>query len=253
MQGGGLTTRNAWFYASGEFGSALTWNMFSAFILYYYTNVALLPAAAVGTLLLVSRVFDAVLDPVIGLLVDRTKTRWGKARPYLVLGVLPFSVLFVLSFTVMGDSTESRMVYAWVTFMLAGILYSLFYIPYNALMPLITSDGRDKIRLGSMRSMAASAGSLAMYATVTALIASLGGGSEQLGYTLTSGVMAAANAISILLVFFWVKERHFPAEVATGNLRDGLRGMFSNPVWLLMSGVGLLLFIRLGAMVSATA
>lgn len=248
-----LGVRGALLYSIGEVGANLTWNMVSGFILVYYTNVALLPVASVGIMLFVTRVLDAVIDPLIGVAVDRTRTRWGRARPYIFLGTLPFVFVTFLAFSVPRWPTASKLVYAYVTFMLAGILYSVIYIPYNALMPLMTSDPTDKLRISSYRAMAAAAGSIMMYGSMMALVGRLGRGDQHLGFSLTSAIMCTATAVAMLIVFFYCKERPESRTPTAGeSLRAGLSGMMRNPVWLIAAGFAFLLFVRLGAMVSIT-
>jgi GPH family glycoside/pentoside/hexuronide:cation symporter len=248
-----LGVRGALVYSTGEVGGNLVWNMVSGFILLYYTNVALLPVAAVGLMLFLTRVLDAVIDPLIGIAVDRTRTRWGRARPYLLAGSVPFVIVTVLTFSVPQWSVGAKLIYAYVTFTLAGILYSVIYIPYNALLPLMTSNPEDKLRVSSYRAMAASAGSIIMYSSMMALVAWLGHGNQQIGFTATSCIMGIAAALSMMLVFAYCRER--PEAERAGpreTMRAGISGMLRNPVWLIVAAFAFFLFIRLGSLVSVT-
>lgn len=253
MKSAALGTRGALCFAAGEVGANLTWNMISGFILFYYTNVVLLPAAAVGTMLLLTRVLDAVVDPMVGILVDKTRSRWGRARPYLIAGSVPFVIVTFLTFSVPLGSTSAMLIYAYITFTLAGMLFSLLYIPYNAMLPLITSDPAEKLRISSLRAIGASLGSIVMYSSMMYLVNTLGGHNQRLGFSITSAIMGTTTALSMLLVFRTTRER--PLESANAqrqSLRVGLNGMIHNPIWLRVSALALLIFIRLGAMVSAT-
>jgi GPH family glycoside/pentoside/hexuronide:cation symporter len=240
-------------YATGEVGANLTWNMVSGFILIYYTNVALLPVASVGVMLFLTRVLDSVIDPLIGVAVDRTRTRFGRARPYLILGAIPFLLITIATFSVPDWSAGAKLTYAYVTFTLAGILYSAIYIPYNALLPLMTSDPVEKLRISSYRAMGAAAGSIIMYSSMMMLVGWTGGGNQRLGFSITSAIMGSATAVAMLAVFYFCRER--PEAVGPGTrepLRSGLLGMLHNPVWLIVAGFSFVMFIRLGAMVSMT-
>ena len=249
-----MGTRNALGFAAGEFGANLTWNMISGFILFYYSNVMLLPVAAIGTMLLATRVLDAVIDPAIGIAVDRTNTRWGRARPYLFAATLPFVVVTVLTFSVPDWSADRQLIYAYVTFTLAGILFSLLYIPYNAMLPLLTSDPAEKLRISSYRAIAAAAGSIVMYSSLMYLVNTLGRGNQRMGFSLTSAVMGLATALSMLLVFVTTRERPIAPGTQTHHpLQASIGGMLRNPAWLMVAAYALFLFIRLGSMVSATA
>ena len=249
----GLSARETYAYAAGEFGSNLTWNMYSGFILFYYTNTVLLPVAAVGTLLLLTRVLDAVIDPLIGVAVDRTRTRFGRARPWLIAAAFPFMLITALSFSVPAWSVHAKLVYAYITFTLAGMLFSGIYIPYSSMLPLMTSDPSDKLRIGGLRAMAASAGSIVIYGVMLHLVNLFGHGSAQRGFTLTATLMGASTALGMLLVFWQCRERtHLHETGLRENLSAGLAGMIRNPVWLIVTGFALAMFIRLGALVSLT-
>ncbi len=120
-------------YALGDFGLNLYWSSISAFLLIFYTDVMLLPAAAVGTLILVTKIGDAIADPLMGMLADRTRTRWGHFRPWLLWGALPLAATGVLAFTVPPLGADMRLLWAYVTFSLMMLAYTVVSIPYSAL------------------------------------------------------------------------------------------------------------------------
>jgi len=249
-----LRPATAGIYALGQVASDLTWNMYTGFILYYYTNVVLLPIAAAGTVLLAGRVFDALVDPIIGVLVDRTRTRLGRARPWILASAVPFALITVLSFRVPAWSTPAKLLYAYITFTLAGVCYSLVYVPYNALMPLMSSDPVDKLRLGSLRAVGSSGGSIVIYGAMMAAVGLLGGGDAQRGFTLASGVVVLASTVMYLLVVAYCRERAPTAESSPApSIGAGLRNLFRNPVWVIVALFALLMLVRLGVLVSATA
>lgn len=248
-----IGVRGAILYAAGEAGSNLTWNMVSGFILVYYTNVALLPVAAVGLMLFLTRVLDAVIDPLIGVAVDRTRTRWGRARPYLMFGTVPFVFITFLTFSVPHWSQGAKLAYAYVTFTLAGILYSIIYIPYNALLPLMTSNPTDKLRISSYRATASAVGSVIMYGSMMVLVGWFGRGDQHLGFSITSALMGTTTALSMLVVFYFCRERAQTDRPKQNlSIRAGLTGMIRNPVWLIVASFSFFVFVRLGAMVSIT-
>jgi GPH family glycoside/pentoside/hexuronide:cation symporter len=251
---GQLTARETYAYAVGEFGANLTWNMYSGFILFYYTNTVLLPVAAVGTLLLLTRMLDAVIDPLIGVAVDRTRTGFGRARPWLIGASLPFVIVTAMSFSVPDWSVQAKLIYAYATFTVAGILFSAIYIPYGSLLPLMTSNPRDKLRVGSLRAMAASAGSIVIYGSMLHLVGLFGNGHAQLGFSVTATVMGLLTAACMALVFRVCRERPpLHTTMQQEKLSAGLAGMIRNPVWLIVTGFALAMFTRLGALVSMTA
>lgn len=124
-----LRRREKLAYGAGDLASNLSWNFVGSFLLFYYTDVAGVPIALLGTLFLVARLLDAVIDPFIGVLVDRTRTRFGRARPYLLFAAVPFGVLGVLTFAVPDVGDTGKLVYAFVTYLTLGILFSLVNVP----------------------------------------------------------------------------------------------------------------------------
>jgi GPH family glycoside/pentoside/hexuronide:cation symporter len=251
---GKLRERAIFSYASGELGANLGWNMFSGFILFYYTNVALLPAAAVGTLLLLTRVLDAFIDPAMGVIVDRTRTRWGRARPWLVGAAIPFAIVAVMSFSIPDWSPDAKLVWAALTFTIAGLLFSTLYVPFGALLPLMTSDPVEKLRIGGLRAMGASLGSIIVYMGMLPLVGWLGGADRQVGFTSAAAVMVALAAATMLATFVFCRERISQVGQAQKlSILRTMRLLAGNPIWRIVSLFALVMMFRLGALVSVTA
>ncbi|WP_242153415.1 MULTISPECIES: glycoside-pentoside-hexuronide (GPH):cation symporter [unclassified Sphingomonas] len=238
-------------YGAGEVGANLGWTFVTGFLLVYYTDVALLPVAALGTLMLVTRTLDAVFDPIVGLIVDRSSSRWGKARPFLLFACIPFAIGLVLTFTVPAASLGTKLLYAYGTFTLLGLLYSLVYVPYNALMPLITAEQKERVQLGSIRAVAGSLGSIVVYGA-TLPIVTAAGGAEKGGFGTAAAVMAGAMVLLMLATFLSCRER--PAldtgQPAT-SLRVSLARMFGNRAWRRAFGSAVLLFVRISVTVAS--
>lgn len=162
-------------YGMGDMGFSLPYNMASGFLLIYYINVVRLPAAAVGTIFLVARLMDAVIDLAVGVAVDRTRTRWGRTRPYFLFTAVPYAVLSVAVFAVPDSwGQTAQLIYAFLTFKALGIMMSLGAIPYTALMPMMTSDTSERLKLGGMRSIGTSVSVVLGTAAVQPILAHLG-------------------------------------------------------------------------------
>jgi GPH family glycoside/pentoside/hexuronide:cation symporter len=240
-------------YGLGDFACGLSWNAVGAFLLYFYTNVALLPAAAVGTLFLLSRLFDAGVDLGVGQLVDRTRSRWGRTRPYFLFTALPFCILLVLTFTTIDGSVGARLAYAYVTFSLLGILYSFLAVPFSALMPMMTRHHGDRMQLGSARAIGTSISVILATAATMPLVGLLGGGNERLGFALAAGIFAALTLAALLNLFFNCKERYHD-EVPRGTaIWPQVRAMVGNRAWLVTFLFCTLNFLRFGCVISVTA
>ncbi len=149
-------------YSLGDTASNLFFQTFILFLLYFYTDVFGLPAAAVGTMFLVTRIWDAFFDPIVGMLSDRTHTRWGKFRPFLLWFALPFGLIGALTFTTPGFGTPGKLIYAYVTCSFMMTLYSAISVPYSALMGAITSSSEQRTVLSFCRFASAFAGGLLM-------------------------------------------------------------------------------------------
>lgn len=250
-----LTWKEKLSYGGGSVASNLSWNMVAGFLIVYYTDIALLPAAAVGTLVLVTRIVDAAFDPVVGVLVDRTRTRFGKVRPYMLFAPIPFAILCVLTFLVPDASQTTKLIYACVTFGLLGLAYSFLFVPYGALQPTLTSDPRAQLQLSGIRAMGTSVASIIVYALVlptVAWFAARGGGH---GYAGAAAVFAVATAALYWNVFANCRERIMVAETPTERVSIGksLRALMHNKIWIIAMVFEVLIFIRLGLMVPAMA
>jgi len=240
-------------YGLGDFACGLSWNAVGAFLLYFYINVALLPAAAVGTLFLLSRLFDAGVDLGVGVMVDRTRTRWGRTRPYFLLTAIPFAILLVLTFTTIDGSTGTKLAYAYVTFGLLGILYSFLAVPFSALMPMMTRDHGTRMQLGSARPIGTSISVILATAATMPLVGWLGGGNERLGFALVAAIFAILTLAALLNLFVSCKERYYDDAPAASAVLPSVGAMLRNRAWLVTFLFCLLNFLRFGCVISVTA
>ena len=146
-------------YGFGDAASSMFWKLFGMYLMFFYTDIFGIPAAVVGTMLLVTRIGDAAFDPFVGIVADRTNTRWGKFRPYLLWMAIPVGIIVVLTFTTPDISTSGKIVYAYVTYSLMMILYSMINVPYASLMGVMTDDGKQRTTLATYRFIFAFGGS----------------------------------------------------------------------------------------------
>jgi GPH family glycoside/pentoside/hexuronide:cation symporter len=228
-------------YGFGDFASSMFWKIFSMYLLFFYTDVFGLPAAVVGTMFLITRVWDTFFDPVVGVVADRTSSAWGKFRPYLLWMALPFGVIGTLMFVTPPFGYTGKLVYAYATYSLMMMVYSMINVPYASLLGVISSDPRDRNTLSSFRMVFAFAGSFVSLLLIDPLVRMFGAaaGSVQTGWTL--GVMA----ISVLCVIFFLgcfsftRERVLPISEAGRSLRDDLRDLVGNKPWWILLGAGI--------------
>lgn len=161
-------------YGFGDAASSMFWKLFGMYIMFFYTDVFGISAAVVGTMFLVTRVGDAIFDPFVGILADRTNTRWGKFRPYLLWMAIPFGIIGVLTFTTPDFSVTGKIVYAYITYSLMMIVYSMINVPYASLMGVMTADGKERTTLATFRFIFAFGGSFLVLGLFQPLFDSLG-------------------------------------------------------------------------------
>ena len=157
----GIRLREKIGYGLGDTASSMLWKLFSVYLMFFYTDICGIDAWVVGVLFLVTRIWDSLLDPVVGLLCDRTSSRWGTFRPWLLWGALPFGALGVLTFYMPEWGTGGKVVYATVTYSLMMIVYSSVNVPYAALLGVMSADPHERTVLAAFRMAFAAAGILA--------------------------------------------------------------------------------------------
>lgn len=161
-------------YGFGDAASSMFWKLFGMYLMFFYTDVFGITAAVAGTMMLITRVGDAVIDPLIGIMGDRTNTRWGKFRPYLLWIAIPFGIIGVLTFTTPALSMTGKIIYAYVTYCLMMIIYSLINVPYASLMGVMTADGKERTTLATFRFIFAFGGSFLVLGLYQPLFDSFG-------------------------------------------------------------------------------
>jgi GPH family glycoside/pentoside/hexuronide:cation symporter len=241
-------------FGCGDFASVLYWQTFMRYLPYYYTDVFGLTAGALATMLLVSRIWDGINDPIVGMFADRTESRWGKFRPYILYGCVPFALLGVLTFTTPDLGATGKLIWAYVTYNGLMMLYTTVNIPYTALMGVMTSNPVERTRLSSVKFMFAFSAGMVISAALLPLVTALGGAANpQRGWQLAFVVVGVVAVAFFLVTVFGTKERIKPApEANTSVLRD-LRFLVTNRAWVLLLCTTLtwILFIAVRSSVSA--
>jgi len=222
---GRLRVSNYVAYASGDVANNLAFSMSSMFLLIYYTDVVGISAATAGTLLLLVRAFDAFADLFAGRVVDSTSTRWGKFRPFLLWGSLPLLLLNVAIFTVPNVGDSGKVAYAYVSYAVFGLAYSLVNIPYGSLATAMTQDPTERARLASLRVIGANLAILLLAAAVSPQLK--GSGDLQRSLTFTTLALVAAGMPLYLFTFFGTRERVRREEDRVG-FRETARTLRAN-------------------------
>jgi len=240
-------------YGAGDFASCLYWAAFGSFLLKFYTDVFGIAGAAAGTLFLFARIWDGVNDPLLGAVADRTRSRWGQFRPYLLFGAVPFAVAGVLLFTTPDLGPQGKIVWAWITYNLMMMLYTTVNIPYTALLGTITSSSIERTSISSIKFLFAFGAGLVVKATLPFLTEALGGGDLRRGYELTFVVYGVVAAALFLVTFAFTRQRVAPPPAQRTRLLHDLGDLVSNGPWLVLLAATLpfILFVAIRGTITA--
>lgn len=231
-------------YGFGDFASSMFWKLFSMFLMIYYTDVVEISPASVGTMFLLTRLWDGLNDPIMGLVSDRTKTSMGKFRPYLLWVAIPFGLIGVLTFSTPDLGPSGKLIYAYVTYTLMMMVYTAINVPYSSLMGVMTSDTKERTSLASFRFIGAYSGGIFMTATVPYLLdffRNLGSNDAQ-SYQYTVAIYAVLAAFFFIMTYKWTKERVKPLNEKT-SIKNDLKDLAKNAQWFIMLGAGIAVLI----------
>lgn len=224
-------------YGFGDMASSMFWKVFSYYLPFFYSNVFGLSLIDAGVLVLVTRIWDAVSDPMMGVVADRTTTRWGKYRPYLLWIAAPFSICGILLFTTPDWSYGAKLLWAYVTYILMMTVYTGINVPYGAMLGVMSDKPADKTVFSSFRMLFAYAGSfiaLASWQPLCDMFERNFGTSMQTSWQLAMTVIAGACFVLFLLCFKLTRER--VKTVSRVSVGKDFRGLLSNrPWWLLIA------------------
>jgi GPH family glycoside/pentoside/hexuronide:cation symporter len=226
-----LTIKEKIGYGLGDAASNFFFQVFNIFLLYYYTDVFGINPALVGVMFIVTKVIDAVSDPVMGLIADRTTTRWGKFRPYLFWGAIPYGVLGYAMFAGPELSESGKLIYAYVTYTLMMLAYTVINIPYSALLGVMSSNSVERTSLSSYRFVCAFSAAWVIGTFVTPLKNILGGGDEAQGFRLTMMLFAVISIALFWVTFATTRERIKPLQEKS-DLKLDFQAMLTNLPWI---------------------
>ena len=201
-----LSARARYGFAIGDFGFNVYWQGLGLFLIYFQTDVLGIPAAWAGACYLIASVWDGMTDPVMGVIADRTRTRWGKYRPFLLFGSVPLAIAFALAFSAPRLPLPWLIAYTLVMQMLVRALYTALAIPYSSLSVAITRDSAERTTLTGLRMQCAFLGGVAVAYLMPALAGWLGNAQTRNGYELAALVIGALATASFLLCFVSVRE-----------------------------------------------
>jgi GPH family glycoside/pentoside/hexuronide:cation symporter len=221
-------------YALGDTASNFFFQTFNIFLTYYYVDVWGIPATALLWMMPIVRLIGAFDDPIMGLIADRTQTRWGKFRPYLLWGAIPYGICGYVMFAGPNLGPHARLVYAYVTYALMLTSYTVINVPYSSLLGVISPSSRTRTLASSFRFVGAFTGALLISLFVRPLVKHLGGGNEMHGFRSTMAIFAVASVLMFWIAFATTRERVTPPAGQKTNVWEELSELFRNWPWVML-------------------
>ena len=224
-------------YGFGDMSSSMFWKIFSYYLPFFYSNIFGLSLVDAGVLVLVTRIWDAVSDPMMGIIADRTNTRWGKYRPYLLWVAPFFSIAGILLFTTPDLNYGGKLVWAYVTYIIMMTVYTGINVPYGAMLGVMTDDTNEKTVFSSFRMFFAYGGSFLSLFLWEPLTNMTGGYNTPKGWFWAMFVIAAACFVMFIICFMMTRE-HLKT-VSTVSVGSDFKALLTNKPWWLLIGAAL--------------
>lgn len=238
-------------YGMGDFGNNIVWQMMAMFLPFYYTDVYGLDPIHAATMFLVLRVVDAVTDPLVGMWVDRTRTKYGTCRPFILFGTIPLAISFVMLFFVPPVDESGKLIYAYTCYILVTLSYTMVNVPFSAMAGFLSKDSDERTSLQSYRFGLGMIAGVFVAATTLNLVEFLGGGDQQRGYLLTAIIFATLISACLYYCFFTVAERYPMAELPQGekttlvDLFTDIKTAFTNNQLVVLFVANIIFFVTL--------
>lgn len=225
-------------YGLGDFANNFSWAFVASFLMYFWTDVLGVSAAFGGTIMLVSRFWDAINDPIVGTLADRTRTKWGSYRPWLLWSAIPMAIINILAFTAFPISSQAgRNAYALVTFFILVFIFTCVNIPYSAMSAAASLNTNERAKMASFRLIGSYAGSLIVANYTLKLVEKFGSGDAAQGYMMTAVLYSVIMVVFLLVCFAGTKEVCRPVNKEKIPLRESFKALKGNaPVLILCLG-----------------
>jgi glycoside/pentoside/hexuronide:cation symporter, GPH family len=229
-----LTFGEKFGYSLGDLAANFIFQAMLALQLDFYTHTFGLTAAQAGTLFLVVGLGVACLNPIMGMIADRTSSRFGKFRPWLLWSALPFGIIGVLTFTTPNISPAAKLIYAWTTYILLRVVYTVNNVPYASITAVMTLDPDERTSISSYRQIAANSAGFIIASLAIPMVRFFGQGNDARGYQYTMGLLSALSVVFFLIAFAVTKERIQPDPQQKTSLAQDLSDLFKNRPWVML-------------------
>lgn len=230
-------------YGASDCAYNLIFNVVTAYMMFYYTDVAGISLLSVGTLFLVVRVLDAVAGPVVGALIDKTHTKWGKVRPWFLWFGAPFAIIGFLAFSVPDFGGVAKIVYVYITYVMMNFLAVCVTTPCTALLPNLTTNTQERVNANAFRNVGGQIGVIASGMLTLPLVNLIGRGNQQLGFTLTMFLYGVICAGLLFMTFVNTRERVFTPKEKEPPFAKSFMAMIHNGPWWILVLLNFVIFI----------
>jgi GPH family glycoside/pentoside/hexuronide:cation symporter len=230
-------------FGFGDFGFNLYWTTAASFLAAFYTDVFGISAAAAGTMVFVTRIVDAITDPVMGAVADRTESRFGKFRPYLLVGGIPLAAAGVLTFTTPDLDDVGKLIWAYATYSFLMLAYTVVSMPYSALSGVMTARSQERTTLISLRFLFAFTGGALVNKFTLPLVESLGNGDAARGWQLTMVLYGALAMVIFCVTFATTRERIAPPQKEPTRPLEDIRDLLRNRPWLILFALAMIIMM----------
>ena len=232
-------------YSLGDLSANLIFQTLMTFIAFFYTDVYKIPPAAASAIIFTGGMLGACFNPIMGIIADRTTTRWGKFRPWILWTALPFGAMAILTFSTPNFSAHGKIIYAMLTYMFLVIVYSANNLPYSALSGVLTGDMAERNSISSYRFLAVMIAKFIVQVLLLPLVLILGGGDKVLGFEKTIGIFAVVGVIFFIITFLTTRERVIPTAEQKSSIKQDLSDLVKNKPWIAMLVLTIFIFITL--------
>lgn len=233
-------------YSLGDLAANLIFQTLMMFLAYYYVDVYKLSSGHASTIILTGGLLGACFNLIMGPIADRTRTRWGKFRPWILWTSIPFALSAILAFTTPDFGTTGKIIYAFTTFVFLMMMYSMNNLPYSALSGVLTGNMAERNSLSSYRFIAVQVALFIVQVLLLPLMLILGNGDKALGFKTVMIIFSISGVIMFIVTFLTTKERIVPQKEQTGSVKQDFNDLIHNKPWIIMLSLTILIFIGLG-------
>ncbi len=232
-------------YSLGDLSANLIFQTLMTFLAFFYTDVFKIPPAAASAVIFTGGMIGAFFNPVMGIIADRTHTRWGKFRPWILWTAIPFGIMALLAFSTPNFSQGGKIVYAMITYIFLVIVYSANNLPYAALSGVMTGDMAERNSISSYRFLAVMIAQFIVQVLLLPLVLILGEGDKTIGFERTMGIFAITGIIFFIITFLTTRERIVPKPEQKSSIKQDLGDLVKNKPWVAMLVLTIVVFITL--------